>query len=166
MEEAKERNAARLKEALNEPEIDPGFVGELVVRMGAIENGRKAEQALAERKDLTAEEKTRYAAEGLVGRLMMTRKPPKSVTTEAMTGQLTDSEKFRKLTERPASRLAEELKNGSLIRELGAPAAGRKQEAPAAQVTAAKAGAKAAVKAEAKDGPGDPSVKAPGVPQL
>ncbi len=162
MEEAKERNAARLKEALNEPEIAPGFVEELVVRMGAIENGRKAEQTLAERSDLTAAEKTQCAAEGLVGRLMMTRKPPKNVTAEAMTGQLTGSEKFRQLTDRPASRLAEELKNGSLIRELGTPA-------KAAAKAAAKAPAKAEAKTE-KGGPEDPSLRTPnvtpGVPQL
>lgn len=143
----------QLESALDEPRVRPEFVDELVVRAGAVEAGRKAEEKLADAGRLTADEKHYLAAQSVVGRLMQDRKPPKNVTAEMMTEQLAGNRQFIAAADLSGDRLAVDLRSGELIRRVGLQAA----EKNAAQRTAEKSLSQNAE----KKAPEDPAAGAP-----
>lgn len=146
---------SRIEKAMNEPKVRPGFVDELVVRTGAVEAGRKAEETLAGKHDLTPDEKHRLAAESVVGRLMQDRKPPKNVTAGMMVDQLVGNKRFTDAADRAGDRLAMDLRSGELIRRVGMKSAAEKTaKSAAAEKIAEKAG-------EAK-APEAPALRVPG----
>ena len=145
----------QIESALDEPRVPPEFVDELVVRAGAVEAGRKAEEKLADADRLSAEEKPYLAAQSVVGRLMQNRKPPKNVTAEMMTEQLAGNKQFIAAADRSGGRLVPDLKTGELLRRVGLQAA----EKNAAQRTAEKSLSQNAE----KKAPEDPAVGAPGL---
>ena len=145
----------QIETALNEPKVRPGFVDELVVRTGAVEAGRKAEERLAAGGELPADEKHLLAARSVVGRLMQSRKPPKNVTADMMVNQLAGNRQFIAAADRSGDRLVPDLKTGELLRRVGLQAA----EKNAAQRAAEKELSKSA----GKNAPEDPSVGARGL---
>ena len=138
----------KFEEALDEPKVSTDFVETMVTRANAITAGREAEKKLAGA--LTPEEKCLYTAQSVVGRLMMTNKPPRGATVEGMTEQLEKSDKFRSMVGKTPDILGE-LRNGSFIRKF----------APAGTPAAAEAAAPE--KSAAKNGPENPEINAPSI---
>ena len=139
---------AKLAEALDEPDVSPEFVETMVTRAKAISAGREAEKKLAE--PLGTKEKYHYTAQSVVGRLMMTTKPPHSATAEGMTDQLEKSDKFRSMVEETPDILGE-LKNGKFIKKF----------APISE--SAYAEKNSPERSAVKSAPEDPEINAPSI---
>lgn len=130
----------KFEEALNEPTGSHDFVEAMVTRANAITVGREAEKKLAGEYD--PKDKYKYASQSVVGRLMMTNKPPRGVTLDEMTSQLENAEEFRELVEQTPD-LVHDLKNGNFIKKFnpnkentlsagnGTPSLGKAKNAPA-----------------------------------
>ena len=123
----------KLTAAMNEPTVSAEFVERMVVRANAITRGREAEKQLSVLSaDAAPEEKLDLTAQGAVGRLMLSQKPPHGVTVEQMTDQLKANGAFRAFAEEPADRVLHDLKSGDFIRRVTAPARQSTHEAPEA----------------------------------
>ena len=109
----------KLEEALREPSAPPGLVERTVARAELLTRGREAERELAggageERREL-------LAAQALLGRVMLTNRPPEGKSAQELTGELLQSERFRAaVAGRPAAELLSGMRTGRLLRSFGA----------------------------------------------
>lgn len=148
----KSRVAGRIGAALEEPSVSPAFVNRMIARVNAITRGREAEAKLLSHGFASEEEKISLAAESVVGRLMLTGKPPANVPVSELAGELSRYESFRAAASVPPEKIVADLNNGILIRttaekerKAAAPAASapcRAAEAAGTEIAAPTLGAK------------------------
>lgn len=127
----------KLTEALDEPSVPPALVEQNVVRASAITAGRDAEKQLEAMAGHAGDGNTvDLAAKCLIGRLMMTKKPPMGVTVPQMTDQLKSKSSFIRLVSGEPGEVLHEIRSGELLQKLAgniraaAPAAGPVPEPP------------------------------------
>ena len=109
----------KLTEALAEPAVPQALVEQNVVRAQAITAGREAEKRLETMPELAdAAETVDLAAKSLVGRLMMTRKPPMGVTAPQMTDRLKSESGFVRLASGKPGEILHMIRSGELLQKL------------------------------------------------
>ena len=118
-----------LTKKMNEPAVSPDFVERMTVLAAGIEQGRAAEEALADKnRTLNGAESLDLCARSVVGRLMLTQTPPKGVSVDMMVSQLKNQPRFREAVSGPREGVLYELRTGEIFRRINTfvPAGGGK----------------------------------------
>lgn len=139
-----------LTKKMNEPAVSPDFMERMVQRAKGIEQGRAAEEALADKnRTLNGAESLDLCARSVVGRLMLTQTPPKGVSVDMMVSQLKNQPRFREAVSGPREGVLYELRTGEIFRritgkkpEVSASAGQRTVEAGTPEVKAPQIGSK------------------------
>lgn len=134
MNVAEETIKQKITAAMDEPAVPPEVVERALDRVNAVLAGREAEKQLASLGAAASGElKTELAAKAITGKLLSNRKPPRYVTSDMMTRQLTEDKSFRGLTSGDPVRLAQDIRSGEIFRKLADSQAQKENAAPQAE---------------------------------